>query len=152
MRISALLLLLAAPSCIWFTQREDVLVTSDPPGARIFVDGTDMQRTTPAKILVGGTFGHDHVLTLRKKGYRDETRVLSQFTEGYTAMWTHGAANETDPPMPIFWTAGDLFFPFGIRSSIVPGEVFVRLRGDDEPPVGFEALRAKNESDAGAGR
>src|SRR5688572_32282882 len=82
----------AAPGCTWFRSNPMVLITSDPPGARIFVDGTDMGRTTPARMELAGTFGHDHVVTLTRKGHRPETRILYQHSEGYTSKWIDGAS------------------------------------------------------------
>lgn len=150
MRRTALALLLGFAGCTWFEQNETVLITSDPPGARVLIDGTDMHRTTPVSLPIAGTGGRDHVLTLQKRGYRDEQRLLSQFTEGYTSMWINGAATESEPPLPIFWTAGDLFLPFGVRSAIVPHELYVKLYRDDAPLLGFEALRAQAAAKARA--
>lgn len=155
MRRLALALLPVAAGCTWFESTDSVLITSDPAGARVLIDGTDMQCTTPTMLHIGGSFGYDHVLTLQKRGYRDEQRLLSQFTEGYTSQWINGAATESEPPLPIFWTAGDLFLPFGVRSAIVPHEVYVRLYPEDAPPLGFEALRlqaAARARDAGVTR
>jgi serine/threonine protein kinase len=47
-----------------------IAVTSDPPGAAIFVDSKDMLRVTPAQITLDkGT----HTILVRKAGYLDET-------------------------------------------------------------------------------
>ena len=69
-------LLLLAPSCTWFTSQDDVLFTSDPLGARVFVDGTDTGRTTPTKIRLGGNFGNDHDVRFEKAGYRPVERRI----------------------------------------------------------------------------
>lgn len=146
---AAVLLLLCCAGCTWFSQEKGVLITSTPAGAHVFVDGADMGVTTPIRLDIGGSFGADHVLTLKKRGYRDEQRLLTQFTEGYTSMWINGAATESEPTLPIFWTAGDLLLPFALRSVIVPGEVFVKLYREDEPLLGFEALQAKQRVGSG---
>ena len=146
---AVVLLLLCCAGCTWFSQEQGVLITSTPAGAHVFIDGNDMGATTPVKLAVAGSFGTDHVLTLKKRGFRDEQRLLTQFTEGYSSMWVNGAATESEPTLPIFWTAGDLLIPFGVRSAIVPGEVYVKLYRDDEPLLGFEALQSKQRMGSG---
>lgn len=143
-------LLLGSAGCTWFEQNETVLITSEPPGARVLIDGTDMHATTPVSLPIAGSFGYDHLLTLQKRGYRDEHRQLTQFTEGYTSLWINGASTESEPPLPIFWTAGDLFLPFGVRSAIVPHEVYIKLYREDEPLLGFDVLREQAATKARA--
>ncbi len=140
----ALALLVTAPGCTWFSSQDDVLFTSDPLGARIFVDGTDTGRTTPAKLRLGGNFGNDHDVRFEKAGYRPVERRIYQHTEGYTSKWIDGASQDLSmPPLPIFWTLGDFLFPFGVRGAIVPGELHVKLYREDEPLLGFELLEAR---------
>lgn len=152
MRRSLLLPLLLATGCTWWSSREQVLITSEPLGARIEVDGRDSGRTTPATLAIAGNFGRDHVVRLTLEGHRPAERRLYQYTEGYTSKWIDGANDEpTLPPMPLFWTAGDFVFPFAVRGAIVPGDLHVRLRRDDEPLLGFELLAARAAAGAGAG-
>lgn len=146
------LLCLLLPACTWFSSQDDVLILSEPAGAHIYVDGVDMHRTTPAKLELGGTCGHDHVVQLRKTGYRPETRTLYQYTEGYTSRWIDGAADLTIPPWPLAWTAGDFLFPFGVRSAIVPGELYVQMHKEDEPLLGFDVLKARAAAGPSASR
>ncbi|MFN6193043.1 MAG: PEGA domain-containing protein [Planctomycetota bacterium] len=136
-------LLVLLPACTWWSSRERVLVASEPPGASIWVDGQSTGKTTPAAIDVGGHFGGNHVIELRKRGYRTATRRVFQYTEGYTSRWIAGAFDESLPPLPIFWTAGDLVLPFGVRSAILPAEHLVVLERDDAPLLGFDLLAAR---------
>jgi eukaryotic-like serine/threonine-protein kinase len=55
-------------------------LSSDPPGANIYVDGRDMGKTTPAHLTVDKG---QHVLLIRKMGYIDET-TTGQFVPGQT--------------------------------------------------------------------
>lgn len=141
-----LLPLLCAGACTWFKSEDRVLITSDPPGARIVVDGRDTGQTTPARLAIGGTFGTDHDVTVTKKGYRPTTRRVYQHTEGYTSKWIDGAYDAVMPTIPLFWTAGDFVFPFGVRSAIVPHELHVKLYRTDEPKLGFEVLADRAQS------
>jgi eukaryotic-like serine/threonine-protein kinase len=55
-------------------------VTSNPPGANIYVDGRDMGKLTPAQVSVDKG---QHVVLIRKPGYIDET-ASAQFALGQT--------------------------------------------------------------------
>jgi hypothetical protein len=147
--LPVLLLLLLLPACTSWSSDEHVLVTSDPPGARILVDGIDTGRTTPAKLAIGGNFGRDHVVTLQKRGYRPARRRLYQYTEGYTAKWLDGAYEPGLPSLPLFWSAGDFFFPFGLRGALLPAELLVKLERDDEPKLGFDLLAERAAAASG---
>ena len=144
----ALLLPVLLPACTWWSSRERVLVASEPPGAAIWVDGQSTGTTTPAASDIGGHFGGDHVIELRKKGYRTVRRRAYQYTEGYTSRWIDGAYDETLPPLPIFWTTGDLLLPFGVRSAILPAEQLIVLERDDAPLLGFDLLAARAQAPA----
>lgn len=138
-----LLLLVLCPACTWWSSKERVLVASEPPGAAIWLDGHDTGKTTPATLDIGGTFGANHVLELRKKGYRSAVRRSYQYTEGYSVRWIEGALDERVPTLPIFWTTGDIFFPFGVRSAILPAEHCIVLEREDAPKLGFDLLADK---------
>ncbi|MFK7739177.1 MAG: PEGA domain-containing protein [Planctomycetota bacterium] len=146
----ALLGVLAAmllPACTAWRSEENVLITSDPLGARIFVDGHDTKRTTPARLAIGGNFGTDHTIVLEKDGFRTAARRVYQHTEGYTSKWIDGAYDVVMPPLPFFWTPGDFALPFGIRGALIPGELHVQLERTDAPLLGFDLL-AKQQRDA----
>jgi eukaryotic-like serine/threonine-protein kinase len=55
-------------------------VTSNPPGANIYIDGRDMGKLTPAQVSVNKG---QHVVLIRKPGYIDET-ASAQFAFGQT--------------------------------------------------------------------
>lgn len=150
MRLCTLLCLpiLASGGCTWWSSQEYVLVTSDPLGARILVDGIDTGRTTPARLQIGGNFGRDHVIELTLAGYRPERRTVYQYTEGYTSKWIDGAYETTMPPLPLFWTDGDLVFPFAIRGALVP-DLFVKMHRTDAPKLGFELLAEREPAAPG---
>jgi hypothetical protein len=153
MRSFPMLLLpfLCTGACTWFHSEDHVLVTSDPPGARIEIDGIDTGRTTPARLPIAGTFGADHAITLSKRGFRPRTGRVYQHTEGYTSKWIDGVYDEVMPPLPLFWTPGDFVFPFGVRSAIVPHELHVKLYRTEEPKLGFEVLAERSAAAAATG-
>lgn len=128
------------PACTAWHSREHVLISSDPPGARIVVDGQDTGHTTPSRLAIGGNFGTDHEVVLEKDGYRPARRTLYQHTEGYTSKWLDGAYELVMPPLPFFWTTGDMLLPFGVRGALLPAELYVQLERDDAPLLGFDLL------------
>ena len=52
-----------------------VLVTGDPPGSQIFLDGHDSGRVTPSQISVPAS--GNHTVLVRKQGYLDETTTVN---------------------------------------------------------------------------
>jgi hypothetical protein len=148
MRSSILALALLCTGCTWFKGNQEVLITSEPPGAHIWLDGRDTGETTPHSFDIAGNFGFDHPLELKKKGYRSEQRILYQHTRGYTSRWIDGAGPPGLPPWPFAWTMGDIFFPFGVKGAIVPGELYVKLYREDEPLLGFDVLREREQQAA----
>jgi hypothetical protein len=53
------------------------------------------------------------------------------------------------PPLPLFWTTGDMLTPFAVRGGIVPAEVYVKLYREDAPKLGFELLAEREGVAAG---
>lgn len=137
-RLFRLLPLLTLGACTWFASDDSVLITSEPLGAHVAVDGADTGLSTPCKLAIAGSFGRNHRVELTKQGYRPATRTLYQRTEAYTSKWIDGAYDPVMPPLPLFWTAGDFVFPFGVRGAMVPHELFVKLYRADAPLLGFE--------------
>jgi len=133
--------LLCLPSCVAWERQQDVRISSDPLGARIYVDGVDTGHTTPHRLAIGSAVGGDHVVRLEKQGYHPASRTLYQHLEGYTSKWIDGAYEMALTPLPLFWTTGDTLLPFAARSVIAPSDLHVRLQPDDEPLLGFDLLR-----------
>jgi hypothetical protein len=133
-------LLALATACTSWSSRDHVLVTSEPAGARVIVDGRDTGRTTPVRLPIGGNLGTDHTITVEKNGFRPASRRVYQHTEGYTSRWIDGAFDPSMPPLPLFWTTGDFLLPFGVRGAILPAELHVQLERTDAPLLGFDLL------------
>lgn len=142
LRRSAPILLAALAGCTWFHNEPYVLITSEPLGARIAIDGQDTGRTTPTRFDLGDIWGDNHLVELSLPGHRTERRILVQHTDEYTSKWIDGAFAVELPSLPFFWTAGDFVFPFGVKAAVVPGELHCRLLPDGAPLLGYEALAA----------
>lgn len=128
-------------ACTWWRSQEHVLITSEPPGATIAVDGLETGHTTPIRLPLGGNFGSDHEIVLRKKGYRPARRLLVQHVQGYTSRFIDAGFEVGMPVMPpFFWTTGDFLFPFGVRGALLPAELHVQLEREEAPKLGFDLL------------
>jgi len=126
------LLALAAGACTWAEGDPYVLVSSQPAGAAILVDGDDSGLTTPARLELGGVLGSSHEITLRKVGYHPETRAVYHYTTSSFARWIDGASAPGVWSSPLFWTPGDFLFPFAVTWQYVPAELYVKLYPEDE--------------------
>jgi hypothetical protein len=139
---AVLLLLLATvlPSCTFFHGTTDVLISSTPAGAAVFLDGQDTGETTPIRLdmgnsmFVGGYFGKDHDITVQKKGFQAETRRVYHHTSHYTSSWIHGATDWVTIPVPFFWTTGDWFMPLAVKWEYSPHELHIKLYPTGKAP------------------
>lgn len=129
------LLLLNFASCTYFSGDSRVLVTSDPAGAQILVDGSATGYWTPHYVDLAGLFGGNHEITLRKRGFEDETRTVYQYDTAYTSRWLDGGDTDTFFSAPLFWTIGDFMTPFAVRWQYVPQKLFVTLYPEGEAPL-----------------
>jgi hypothetical protein len=134
-RTCALALALLAPACTYVQGDQHVLVTSTPAGAFILIDGGETGLTTPSMVELDGIVGSNHQITLRKRGFVDETREVYHYTTGYTSVWDQGAVDVGIWNLPLWWTIGDWVMPFGVKYAYVPHEMHVRLYAEGKGPV-----------------
>ena len=57
-------------------------------------------------------------------------RSVTHYTRFGTSRWNDGISDFSTPALPFFWTFGDFFFPFEVRWTYVPHNLFVRLYPD----------------------
>ena len=127
MRLLAFCLLPILFGCVYPAGDARVFVSSDPLGAEIMVDGNPTGKTTPAELDLGGLFGSDHRIELRKAGFESEQRKVSHYSNFGTAYWDDGTGDFVTPPIPLWGTIGDILFPFEIRWTYVPHNLHVKL-------------------------
>jgi Caspase domain/PEGA domain len=73
--IAALALLLFSCATIIHGSKQNVLVNSDPQGARIFLNGTDTKKITPAKISIKRKPGFQNI-RLERAGFEDKAITM----------------------------------------------------------------------------
>ena len=128
---AALLLLAAsggllAPACVSVHSEDRVWLSTDPPGASVYVNDVDTGFATPTWLHLG--IGGTPRITLRLAGHREES-----FLVGDGAMWdgiTPGAALSSrllDAPIFYYLTAEDVRFPIRFRLRRTPARVHLKL-------------------------
>ncbi len=130
-----ILLWLPLSACTYLSGDSRVLVTSQPAGAEILVDGASTGFWTPHFVDLGGFFGSDHLITIRKPGHEPESRQVYHYSSAYTSRWIDGGDLDTFVSNPLFWTIGDTMTPFALRWQYVPHELYVTLYRDGEAPM-----------------
>jgi len=101
--------------------------SSEPPGARVLIDGRDSGWVTPCQIALD----HDETqrVTIVLEGYAPRDFVLEPETRRSFVTWplgVNGVKSTVHFPLLLPWE--DLFFPLREVDTLTPGRVFVRLR------------------------
>jgi len=123
-------LLLAAlvtlSSCINISTRSTTLA-SEPPGARVRVDGRDSGWVTPCKIAL--ETDEEHVVSLELDGFAPSEFVLQPQERHGIIAWRQGVNGvKSTIRFPLLLPIRDLLLPLREDDSLSPGRVFVRLR------------------------
>jgi hypothetical protein len=126
---AAIALAAAALGCaVSYSRRTMVTVTSDPPGARILVDGRETGLTTPAQIAPGASAR----ITVEKEGHAPSTRGVGSLTSVRFPRWLDGAVSDPSIAVPVFWVSSDLLRPIQIVRGVGARHVYFHL----EPSAG----------------
>ena len=105
---------------------------SEPPGARVHVDGHDSGWVTPCLIALDEE--ETHVVTLELDGYAPREVLLGPDERLGIVDWRLGVNGvKSTIRFPLLLPAGDLLFPLCEVCTLAPSRVFVRLRPADAP-------------------
>lgn len=105
---------------------------SEPPGARVYVDGRDSGWVTPCMIALD----HDaqHSVTLALAGYQASELMVLPSGRLELVSWSQGVNGlKSTIIFPILLPAEDLLLPLVDVEGTSPGRVFVRLRPEGAP-------------------
>jgi hypothetical protein len=107
-------------------------IASEPPGARVHVDGRDSGWVTPCRLALDAE--ETHVVMLRLEGYTPREVLLEPAHRHGFVDWRQAVNGvRSTIEFPILMPPGDLLLPFRELRATSPGRVFVRLRPADAP-------------------
>ena len=119
-----LVLGLALVSCR--ARQVPITLASDPPGAEVWINGTESGFATPCRISLDRK--RDHEVELRLPGHRPAKRRLVENGEREAIFWREMSVGQKAWNFPLFLNIHDFFAPAPVVHPLVPGRVFVRLR------------------------
>lgn len=123
--LAALLLALGAATGACRAPRP-VHFASDPPGARVVVDGTDSGFVTPCRLELRNKSSRR--IDLELDGYQTATRFLGFEKRGELVYWRDAAVSYNTWDFPLWLGFRDFFVPYKRMSGESPGRLYVRMR------------------------
>lgn len=115
-----------ASGCRSGRSQAGVTFSSDPPGARVLVNGADSGFVTPTGLALPR--GDWHRIEIRKEGYESVSRLISPQIRVYTVPWTDGYLGSHTWWFPFFLTFEDLLAPVLVDDNSAPQRLHARLR------------------------
>ena len=108
---------------------------SDPPGARVLVDGKDTGFVTPCVL---GLKNKRRQVSFELTGYETATRKLVVSNRFTSIFWKDATIFYNTWRFPLWLNTEDFFLPIKWTRGEIPNRVFVRLRreADRRPPLG----------------
>lgn len=123
--LAALLVSATLQSCMLFDKRTNVSIASEPPGARIKVDGRDSGFVTPC--LLALQHGDGARIDLEYPGYVTATRLLTPDRQVYAILWSDMHVRPNVWNFPLWLNTRDLFVPVKYDKTLSPGRLYVKL-------------------------
>lgn len=108
-----------------FSGTTHVSIASEPPGARIKVDGQDSGFVTPC--LIALDHGDGARIDLEYPGYVTATRLLTPDHQLYAILWSEMHVRPTVWNFPLWLNTRDLFVPVKYDKTLSPGRLYVKL-------------------------
>ena len=116
-------LLLWSSAC---TATKPSILATDPPGARVLVDGKDSGLVTPCAIQLPERSSQR--IDLELEGYETATRMVSDDDTTSWVLFPDMTVGQHTWRFPIWLNFFDTLRPQKVVSSKKPGRIFVRLR------------------------
>lgn len=105
---------------------------SEPPGARVQVDGYDSGWVTPCMIALDEE--ETHVVRIELAGHAPREIVLvPDYRPGAVSYWQGVTGTRSTLHFPTRLPFGDFLFPLREIRTLSPARVFVRLRPESSP-------------------
>jgi hypothetical protein len=124
--LSPLLLACLAGACVSNVAPKGVLVASEPPGARVFIDGRDSGWVTPAYLDLEPERQRIDVVL---QGYDPATVVVAPSGERYyLVLWQEAFAYHNTWRCPLWLNYEDGLGPVKMSKRLEPSRIFIPLR------------------------
>lgn len=121
--------------CVLFREPQGLVVSSDPVGASVQIDGRDTGFVTPCVLELDTD--EDQRVDVVLDGYRTETRWVTPDHEVYAVLWREMSVGRDTWDFPLFLNFRDFFVPVKVTQKLSPGRIHVRLdRAADVAPGG----------------
>lgn len=142
-----LVLGLSSASCVLFQQPQGLVVSSDPMGASVQIDGRESGFVTPCALDLDSD--EDLRVDIVLPGYRTETRFVTPDHEIYAVLWREMSVGRDTWDFPPFLNFRDFFVPVKVTQKLSPGRIHVRL---DRSADGRPAVQATGDVPSDLGR
>ena len=126
LRIALILPFLALGSCARNIGPPGVFFGSEPPGARILVDGLDSGYVTPRMIALDD--GERYRVSFELPGFHPQQVILVPNKVGYWIAWEEGAVGMYGLRFPLFLALGEMAVPRRVKTVHAPSRVYVRMQ------------------------
>ncbi len=114
-------------SCAYFRRERGVTFATDPPGARVVLDGKDTGFVTPCHLYVPKKEDKMQVELIRP-GYETARRVLREQRNRHVVLWKEMQVHYNTWRFPLWLNFEDFFIPIKVDDEPHPARIFVRLR------------------------
>ena len=121
----ALGLMALTPGCVLFTHPQGIAISSDPPGATVFVSGKDTGYVTPCVIGMDPDDGTRVDIVLR--GHETETRYIDSDYDVYAILWREMSVGFDTWDFYLWLNLTDFFVPIKVSEHVVPARIHVKL-------------------------
>ena len=126
-RVALAALACSLAACANFRRERGVSFATDPPGARVILDGKDSGFVTPCLLFVSRDERKVDVQLVRP-GYETAHRRLYEQDTVTTVLWKEMQVHYNTWRFPLWLNFEDFFIPLKVDDEPYPARIFVRLR------------------------
>jgi hypothetical protein len=117
-------------ACVSIERQPGVLIASDPPGARLLVDGRDSGFVTPCNVALAR---ERQRVDLELEGFEPVSLVVDERGGYYLIHWREALVSNQTWRFPLWLNYRDGFFPVKLVRGYAPARIFVPLDLAREP-------------------